>query len=380
MWNVGRIMTKQCYHHSDREGSYTCEYCGRRLCPDCVRLDAHGSSCENTADCLSYQDKTHSPNDTPYEHASTHGEVLNEIDQTSEASNATGIPEPKRIPSGNIRFGNEEQHTLSFGIIYCPKVTNSYTGSFTLVREPYVIVDDDEIRIKENRPTFQGARIRKKISFLNDGTTIFLDIGKKEHHLIEITYRSPSFFGSSVEDFIVKDNGVAVHGTDRVTANETKGQVMQSVGTLVVWGIINIVLWHILGSEARSKILIAFPDVKFWLWLVLYNGIALGVLLLFFGLVGLLFRNPVTVLLDGIALLLVGLTNIVGDFLAIPALHDYGIVISASTILDDIWGSKASLAWKILGVLQVGWACGAFVNYSRIRASISSNALPVSDR
>jgi hypothetical protein len=271
---------------------------------------------------------------------------------------------------GTLIIGNKEKHEISFGIIDVPIIDNPLTASSKLVRKPYLFVDNDEIKINENR----------KLSFIGDPVTLNFDIGDKEKHNLKIRYVAPSLLGSSIAYFIVKVDDVVVYGDDKVIGNEDKQELISSaIKTLLLWGGINIIVWFILGLADRTNVLARFPEIKFWLWLVLYGGLVIGVLLLFFGIIGLFIRRPIIVLLDGIGLLLVGVFNIGGDFLAIPALKDYGIVISTATIVDAIFKDR-NLLWKLLGFLQLWWSLRAFRNFSKIQAGISRNVLPVPNR
>jgi hypothetical protein len=78
--------------------------------------------------------------------------------------------------------------------------------------------------------------------------------------------------------------------------------------SLFVWGAINIVAWFYLGIENR-KILSGLINPRLPIYLVIYGGVALGVMMLLFAFIGAL-RLSLVVLLDGFSLFCVGAWNI----------------------------------------------------------------------
>lgn len=150
---------------------------------------------------------------------------------------------------GCLIIGDKEKHEISFGIVDTPVIVNAAMGSSKLVREPYLFIDNDEIKIKEATPTFMGARIDKKVSLLNDRITLSLAVGNKERHNVEITYMSPSLLGSSIEDyFFIRDNDVIVYGTEKVSEGvNSKGRRAISLGALVGLGYLDNWVWHNIG-------------------------------------------------------------------------------------------------------------------------------------
>jgi len=108
------------------------------------------------------------------------------------------------------------------------------------------------------------------------------------------------------------------------------------------------VIWYFVYAYIWSEFLSRFTEITFWLRIVIYDGVAVSLLLLFFGVWGLISHHPIVILLDGLSLFLIGSLNLGGDFLAVAALKRYGIYI-------DLFSSSGSKAAFIIGLMQLYW-------------------------
>ena len=146
------------------------------------------------------------------------------------------------------------------------------------------------------------------------------------------------------------------------SSSEINKSIKKAIYTMLLWGAINTILWFILGTKDRATISSHFMEIKPWMSLVLYGGLTIGIVLLAFGVLGLLIRRPIVLLLDAWGLLAVGVWNVASDFLATRALGEYGINFTVDILSVENW------AWKILGIFQLVWGYRAFKTYSRVQS------------
>jgi len=146
-------------------------------------------------------------------------------------------------------------------------------------------------------------------------------------------------------------------GLARIQRVVQLGAVQGAAISLLVWGAINIAGWAFFGEQSRQIVAGITDNPTGDLWLALYASLILGVGLLAFGLAGLLTRAYITVFLDGLSLIAIGIWNIAGDFVAINALRPYGYTLN-----------NVSQLVIILGVFQLIWGfrrLGAFWRFGR---------------
>lgn len=146
-----------------------------------------------------------------------------------------------------------------------------------------------------------------------------------------------------------------------IAVEEIQKSVNSAISILLIWGIINIIAWFFWGADDRSKLLSRFSDIKPLLWILIYGGLLIGISQVLFGGIGLIFRHPFFVLINGYFLLLIGSMNAAGEFLAIPALKEYGYILSMSDVIKNL-----NYMWVGVGVMQIFWGLGSLGNYSRI--------------
>jgi hypothetical protein len=117
--------------------------------------------------------------------------------------------------------------------------------------------------------------------------------------------------------------------------------------SLFIWGIVNLGAWFLLGGESRSTLL-GLRDPSIGIYVLAYSGALIGGLILLFSLIGAVTNHSSIVLLDGLALLGVGLWNIIlGDLFAIAVLAPYGYTMDYLS-----WSTNL---WRFLGLGQVTW-------------------------
>lgn len=145
-------------------------------------------------------------------------------------------------------------------------------------------------------------------------------------------------------------------GLARIQAVAQDGAALAAAKSLAAWGVINVGAWFLLGAENRGFLSrLANPTVS--IYLLLYGGLVLGVAMLAFSALGYRTRLPATISVDGLALIGVGIWNIVHDFVAIGALRPYGYTIE-----------KPATVWVVLGLCQLVWGSRQLSRSRRILA------------
>lgn len=143
-----------------------------------------------------------------------------------------------------------------------------------------------------------------------------------------------------------------------------QGAALSSAKSLGAWGVINLLAWLTLGWKLREFLngLSGTSDDPTVL-LLNYGVAVIAGFMLFFAAVGALTRVELTVLLDGLTLLVVGLWNIGHDFIALSVLFHHGYSVNPSVF------------WIMLGLCQLIWGFrqlsryGVIVSWPRARLS-----------
>ena len=120
--------------------------------------------------------------------------------------------------------------------------------------------------------------------------------------------------------------------------------IHSAIISLAIWGGINIVAWFFLGAKNREFLngLTANPTLE--IYILIYGPLILGAVIFVFAVFGLTTRSLTTILLNGYSLMVVGILNIIYDFVAIDALRPYGYTYEGPSII-----------WIILGLCQMVW-------------------------
>ena len=145
------------------------------------------------------------------------------------------------------------------------------------------------------------------------------------------------------------------------------GAVKDAIGSLVIWGAINLGAWFLLGRE-DLHILEGISNPSTDIKIVFYGGAIIGSIMLAFAALGAITMATFTVLLDGISLVGVGAWNLIHDIFANSALKPYGYFIQ---------GNKSPI-WYILGVSQLVWGFRQFGHFNRV-SSWSEASCPPSE-
>jgi len=117
---------------------------------------------------------------------------------------------------------------------------------------------------------------------------------------------------------------------------------------LIISGAINVILWFIIDAEDKTLFTHYFSEIKALLWITLHGRLIIGITLLFIGTIVIIINKPVLFLISKSVLFISGFLNIIIDFLAVPALKEYDIIIGLDIILNDL-----SNLWLIIGFLQI---------------------------
>jgi hypothetical protein len=130
--------------------------------------------------------------------------------------------------------------------------------------------------------------------------------------------------------------------------------IKSAMGSLFVWGLINIVAWFILGNQ-NSKILedIKHPDNG--IYFLLYSNIIFGASMFLIAYVGLVTRHSFIIISNSLILIGIGIWNVLYEFIANSILSQYGYVIE-----------KQGIFWVMLGMMQCFFGFRELSVYSKV--------------
>lgn len=154
--------------------------------------------------------------------------------------------------------------------------------------------------------------------------------------------------------------------TDLIGTVISSSALREARNSLILWGVINLGAWYIFGSSYRS-LLSNLRNPGADIYLLAYSGAIIGGLMLSFALFGIVTKRPITIFLNGLSLVGVGLWNIFGDLFANATLMPYGYTIVSV-------GSP--VVWIVLGLAQVYWGARSIAQYTKKRHEISKAETP----
>lgn len=152
--------------------------------------------------------------------------------------------------------------------------------------------------------------------------------------------------------------------------------IKSAIVSLFSWGMINLLVWFYLGSDNRDALSkISASDF----FLFVYGGAIIGGVMLSLGLLGTIVRSSVVGWFDGLALIAVGLWNVLSDFILISALKEHGYSVRPDTgphlwvmlgIAQIIWGTKQLIRFGSLGAKPKGIGKVLSMNTSKSLSSL----------
>lgn len=132
--------------------------------------------------------------------------------------------------------------------------------------------------------------------------------------------------------------------------------IQGAVGSLLFWAAVNVAGWYFLGGEMRDT-LGRLSDPSGSITFLRYSGAIFGGVFFAFAVLGGATRSVLAVWLNGIALLSVGIWNVINLFVTIGALQPHGLTVQHST---------ANTFWIVLGLAQVVWGFQAMIKASTV--------------
>lgn len=147
---------------------------------------------------------------------------------------------------------------------------------------------------------------------------------------------------------------ISIEEMPRIHAVARDGLIQGAIGSLTAWGAINIGAWFLLGSENRG-ILQGLKNPSGSIYMLTYWTLVLGIVMLGFAAVGQSTRHRSVIVLSGISLITVGLSNVSYDFVAMNALKPYGYTVE-----------KPATFWIVLGAVQVIWGVREINKYRHL--------------
>jgi hypothetical protein len=140
--------------------------------------------------------------------------------------------------------------------------------------------------------------------------------------------------------------------------------IKTAIKVLILWGCINIFFWLISHSENWATMRRMLASMNIWLWILLYGGLIIGLMLLICGIIGLRKKHPIIILLEGWGLIIVGLWNILNPLLFLLGIRGSGYSIDFKNIFEGF-----GKFWIILGVMQLSWGFKSIDTYSKYCSS-----------
>jgi hypothetical protein len=133
-----------------------------------------------------------------------------------------------------------------------------------------------------------------------------------------------------------------------------------SAGMIVVWAVINLGAWLVLGAEDRTLLVQRFPNANIWLWLAVYGLPVINVPFLFIGVLGAIYKPRLIIMAGGVFLLLIGAWNLGHDLLAVHGLKYHGIHVNWQAL-----NQGSTPLWYFLGVMQLYWGLRDINKYAK---------------
>lgn len=134
-----------------------------------------------------------------------------------------------------------------------------------------------------------------------------------------------------------------------------------SAASLLLWGVLNLALWLWMGRSTRElmdRLHSQNPD-DLSLLVIGYAGAIIGSTMLALGVLGAVTRFSAAVIVNGLALIGVGILNLgVLDSHVAAKLHSYGYVLVGQSSGLGFWG--------YLGLAQLAWGAREFWRFHRI--------------
>jgi hypothetical protein len=127
-------------------------------------------------------------------------------------------------------------------------------------------------------------------------------------------------------------------------------------GSLLLWGLLNVGVWLLLGGESRELLrgLLSPSDTRY---LLLYGGLILGAAMVASATLGLATRFRGVIFVNGLSLIASGLWNVTSDFIAVSVLQSYSYAIMTPRAI-----------WIVLGVCQIVWGVRQLSAFTRMAA------------
>lgn len=162
--------------------------------------------------------------------------------------------------------------------------------------------------------------------------------------------------------------GTAIPGPDILERNEAQASpgeqddalIKRSVGLIVIWAVINLGLWLVMGAQDRTLLAQRFPNPNTWLWLAVYGLPVINVPFLFIGVLGAMYKPRLIILAGGVFLLLIGAWNLGHDALAVHGLKYHGIHVNWQAL-----NQGSTPIWYFLGVMQLYWGVRDINKYAK---------------
>jgi Tol biopolymer transport system component len=149
---------------------------------------------------------------------------------------------------------------------------------------------------------------------------------------------------------------VTKEGLSRIQAVARYCSIQNAVISLAVWGAINIGTWYFFGADDRKFLSGLTTNPAGSMYFLIYGGLILGAVMFAFAALGFTTRRSITIVLNGLSLIAIGIWNIIHNFIAMEALRPYGYTVETGPVSF----------WSVFGIAQVIWGFQQFSSFWRI--------------
>lgn len=148
---------------------------------------------------------------------------------------------------------------------------------------------------------------------------------------------------------IEKNDGSIIYlNDDLINSVVFNKEINIAIISMIIWGILNLILWIILGIENRQALSnLPKSHAAPLLYIYFYSGLYISIILLLSGFIGLITRHPLTFILSGISLIIIGAWNCLHNVLLIAAMPAMPFGHSINETGPNVW--------VIIGIPQLVW-------------------------
>lgn len=198
-----------------------------------------------------------------------------------------------------------------------------------------ILPDSEDIMYNLALTYFEQGKYQDSISIINNIQKLDCD------DLIEELKKKGIIYEKSK---VISDKNKSIFTISKIpmkTINEVVKLIAsrKAINSLILWGVINLILWLLLGGEFTKEPFGEYhPNMLDYL--LYYTSLFLGLMMISISLYFTLSKTQLIILLDGVFLIIIGIWNILFRYIAIIGGYNF---------------KEISSFWNVLGVAQLIW-------------------------